>query len=186
MAEADKAVMLDRLEHLFRARGAEAYMGEAVTVAEHMLQCAALGQAEGAPAGLVAAALLHDIGHLTGSDGEYSPDDLIDRAHERSGAAFLAGQFPPEVVEPIRLHVAAKRYLCATDPAYFDRLSPASKHSLQLQGGPMTGEEVAAFEHEPFHRDAIRIRRWDDTGKVPGLVIPTIGDFRALLTPLLG
>lgn len=186
MAEADKAATLDRLEQLFRARGAEAYMGEAVTVAEHMLQCATLARAEGASDALVAAALLHDIGHLVGSNGEYSPGDVVDRAHERSGAAFLAADFPPEVVEPIRLHVAAKRYLCATDRAYFGRLSPASQHSLQLQGGPMSEAEVAAFEREAFHRDAIRVRLWDDTGKVPDLEIPAIGDFRALLHPLLG
>jgi phosphonate degradation associated HDIG domain protein len=174
--------IIDRLESLFVRRGAEAYLGEPVTVADHMLQCAALALAEGAPETLVAAALLHDIGHLSeGAAGEYSPDDTVDKRHDRAGAKFLEGHFPAAVVEPVRLHVSAKRYLCATDASYYDRLSAASKHSLALQGGPMSAEEVAAFESQPFHQEAVRVRRWDDGGKVEGLSVPTFQELRPLL-----
>ena len=176
--------IVERLEDLFRRRGAEAYLGEAVTVADHMLQCAALARREGAPDELLAAALLHDIGHLTGSLGEYTPEDIEDRRHESAGADFLQGSFPASVVESVRLHVAAKRYLCATDPAYYGRLSKASKHSLELQGGPMRADEAQAFDATPFHDFAVRVRRWDDAGKVADLEIPPFADYRTLLARL--
>ena len=172
---------IDRLEELFARRGAEAYLGEPVTISQHMLQCAALAQAEGASEPLVAAALLHDIGHLAGSGGEYRPEDTIDRRHDEGGAEVLAGHFPPLVVESVRLHVAAKRYLCATDASYYDRLSTASKHSLALQGGPFDVAGIAEFEAQPFHREAVRVRLWDDGGKVAGLSVPTFADLRPLL-----
>lgn len=173
---------IDRLESLFRQRGAEAYLGEPVTVAGHMLQCAALAQAEGAAETLIAAALLHDIGHLSeGVVGEYSPDDTVDKRHDRAGANFLQGHFIPAVVEPVRLHVAAKRYLCGIDAGYYGKLSAASQHSLALQGGPMNAAEIAAFEALDFHRDAVRVRRWDDGGKVEGLRTPTFEELRPLL-----
>lgn len=178
--------IIDRLESLFVRRGAEAYLGEPVTVADHMLQCAALALAEGAPETLVAAALLHDIGHLSeGAAGEYSPDDTVDKRHDRAGAKLLEEHFPAAMVEPVRLHVAAKRYLCATDAAYYDRLSAASKHSLSLQGGPMSAAEVAAFEGLPFSQEAVRVRRWDDAGKVEGLGVPTFRELRPLLERML-
>jgi phosphonate degradation associated HDIG domain protein len=176
--------IIDRLEALFVRRGAEAYLGEAVTVAEHMLQCAALAQAEGAPDALVAAALLHDVGHLTGPGGEYEPGDTHDRRHEQAGADALEG-FPPVVVESVRLHVAAKRYLCATDATYQGRLSRASQHSLSLQGGAMDPAEVAAFEQALFGREAVRVRLWDDGGKATGLRSPAFSDFRPLLERVL-
>ena len=172
---------IDRVEEMFVRRGAEAYLGEPVTVAQHMLQCAALAQAEDAPEDLVAAALLHDIGHLAGAGGEYRPDDTEDRRHEEGGAAVLEGHFPPLVVSAVRLHVAAKRYLCAVDPSYQARLSTASQHSLSLQGGPFTSEETAAFEALPFHREAVRVRLWDDGGKVAGLRVPSFAELRPLL-----
>lgn len=184
MAEMGNKAMIDRLDDLFRRHGAEAYAGEAITVADHMLQCAALARLERASEQMIAAALLHDVGHLTESNGEYSPDDVIDRAHEQAGAAFLQGHFPAEVVEPIRLHVAAKRYLCATDPAYAARLSSASRHSLLLQGGPMDDAEIAAFERERFHRDAVRLRIWDDAGKVTDIEVPGFEAYRSLLGAL--
>ena len=171
---------IEALAELFRRRGAKAYLGEPVTVAEHMLQCAALADAEGAPDALVSAALLHDIGHLTGAAGEYRPDDVKDRRHEEAGAAILKG-FPPAVVDSVRLHVAAKRYLCTIDDGYHDRLSPASRHSLVLQGGPMNASERAMFEAEPFHREAMQVRRWDDAGKAAGLLTPGFDFYRSLL-----
>jgi phosphonate degradation associated HDIG domain protein len=177
--------IIDRLENLFVQRGAEAYLGEPVTVAQHMLQCAALALADGAPDSLVAAALLHDIGHLSeGAEGEYTPDDTVDKRHDQAGAKLLEGHFPPAVVEPVRLHVAAKRYLCATDPSYYGRLSVASKHSLALQGGPMSEAEIAAFEALGYHDEAIRVRLWDDAGKVEGLSVPTFRELRPLLERL--
>src|SRR5262249_26828453 len=118
----------------FRARGASAYLGEPVTLREHMLQTAAAAEAEGAPAELVAAALLHDVGHLLHDGPEDAAEHGLDTEHEEVGFRFLASRFPDTVVEPVRLHVAAKRYLCAVDPAYRDLLSSASLLSLELQG----------------------------------------------------
>lgn len=154
---------------LYGARGAQAYFGERVSVTEHGLQAAHFAQAEAAPDAMVVAALLHDIGHLL----EAAPDDIeewtLDARHEEIGARWLARHFPAAVSEPVRLHVPAKRYLCATDPAYFARLSTASVHTLKLQGGPMSGAEVAQFEAQQFWREAVRLRHWDDQGKVAGL-----------------
>jgi phosphonate degradation associated HDIG domain protein len=169
------------IAELFERRGAEAYLGEAVTMAEHMLQTAALAQAEGAPDALVAAALLHDIGHFTGALGEYSPEDTVDRRHDLAGAEALASVFPPAVTECVRLHVAAKRYLCAIDANYHDKLSEPSKHSLSLQGGPMSDTEIAEFRRLAFHQDAVRVRLWDDGGKTEGVQTPTFESFRPLL-----
>lgn len=177
--------IIDRLESLFLRRGAEAYLGEPVTVAQHMLQCAAQALAEGAPDSLIAAALLHDIGHLSeGAEGEYSPEDTFDKRHDQAGAKVLEGHFPAAVVEPVRLHVAAKRYLCATDQSYYGRLSAASKHSLALQGGPMAEAEVTAFEALGFHDEAVRVRLWDDGGKVEGVRTQTFEELLPLLRRL--
>jgi len=169
------------IDDIFTRRGAEAYAGESLTVAEHMLQTAALAQAQGAPETLVAAALLHDIGHFTSEFGEYSADDTEDKHHDDAGARLLEGAFPPAVTECVRLHVAAKRYLCATDDLYDDTLSAASKHSLALQGGPMSAAEIEAFRGLAFHADAVRLRRWDDSGKVAGLETMDFAAFKPLL-----
>ncbi|MBS0363979.1 MAG: HD domain-containing protein [Proteobacteria bacterium] len=178
-------IILARLEDLFARRGAEAYLGEPVTVAQHMLQCADLARAEGAPDALVAAALLHDIGHLTGPLGEYTQADTFDRRHEQAGAETLAGAFLPAVVEAVRLHVDAKRYLCAADATYRDRLTPASQHTLSLQGGPMSPAEVAAFEARPHHEAAVQVRLWDDAGKDAARAALAFADFRPLLQRLI-
>ena len=154
----DRSNIVSFLAEIFEHHGAESYLGEPVTIAEHMLQSARLAERENASDELVAAALLHDIGHYAGEFGTYSPDDKEDRHHEDAGAAVLDKFFPPVITECVRLHVPAKRYLCATDPEYFDRLSPASVHSLSLQGGPMTKDEIAAFEANPFHREAVQVR----------------------------
>ena len=173
---------VDEIFALFTQRGAGAYYGESVSMAEHMLQAAFFAQAEAAPAALVVAALLHDVGHLI----EAVPDDIADwttdARHEEVGSRWLAQRFPASVSEPVRLHVPAKRYLCATDDAYFAKLSPASVVTLKLQGGPMTRDEAARFEAEPFCRDAVRIRRWDDAGKIAGLVTPKLEDYGALIS----
>jgi phosphonate degradation associated HDIG domain protein len=179
------ADIIDLIDDIFNRRGAEAYAGESLTVAEHMLQTAALAEAEGAPETLIAAALLHDIGHFTSEFGEYTSTDTQDKHHDDAGAALLEAYFPPAVTECIRLHVAAKRYLCATDPTYTNTLSPASKHSLGLQGGPMSESEIAAFQEEAFCADAVKLRRWDDSGKVDGLPTTTFATYKPLLKKLL-
>jgi [1-hydroxy-2-(trimethylamino)ethyl]phosphonate dioxygenase len=166
---------------IYTARGAGAYFGERVTIAEHSLQTAWFARQAGAPEPLVVAALLHDIGHLLEEVPERIEDWSTDARHEEIGALWLAGRFAPEIAEPVRLHVPAKRYLCATDARYFARLSPASVHTLGLQGGPMSPAEVARFESEPFFRDAVRVRHCDDQGKVAGLKTPGLQEYLALL-----
>jgi phosphonate degradation associated HDIG domain protein len=167
--------IVDDLLAIYGRRGAEAYFGESVSVTEHALQSAHFAQRAKAPAALIVAALLHDIGHLI----EPAPDEISDwthdARHEVSGARWLAAHFGPEVSEPVRLHVAAKRYLCATDPGYAKVLSPASVKTLQLQGGCMSAAEIAAFEAEAHFRAAIKVRRFDDGAKVAGLAT---ADFR--------
>jgi phosphonate degradation associated HDIG domain protein len=172
------------LQALYDRRGAGAYFGEAVTMSEHGLQAAHFAQAAMASEALVLAALLHDIGHLL----IVVPDDIADwhhdAHHERIGARWLSRRFGPEVSEPVRLHVPAKRYLCATDPAYFARLSPASVRTLELQGGLMGTAEVTAFESEPYWREAVQVRQWDDAGKVTGLRTPAFSQYVALIERL--
>lgn len=177
----DRDTIIPFLADIFRRRGAEDYLGEPVTVAEHMLQGAALAEGEDAGDELIAAALLHDIGHFTSEFGPMSIGDERDNFHDEAGAAVLAPFFPPVVTECVRLHVAAKRYLCATDPGYFGKLSPASVHTLKLQGGPMSAAEVDGFRTNPFHQQAVRVRLWDEAGKMPGVQTPGFDHYAPLL-----
>jgi gamma-butyrobetaine dioxygenase len=173
------------IEELFASEGAADYLGEAVTQAAHMLQAAALAEQAGATPALVAAALLHDVGHFTGT---ITGRDLMrgtDNWHSEQGANWLAQWFGPAVTEPVRLHVAAKRYLCAVEPGYFGRLSPASVYTLGVQGGPMAGDELAAFEANPFGKDACQVRRWDDDAKDADAPTPPFGRFVPVLAGLL-
>jgi gamma-butyrobetaine dioxygenase len=167
---------IDAIAELFAGRGARDYLGEAVTIGEHMRQAGALAEAAGAGEPLVAAALLHDVGHLRHD---------TDARHGSGGARWLSQWFGPAVTEPVRLHVAAKRYLCAAEPGYFGRLSPESVRTLALQGGPMTPEQAAAFEALPYARDAVAVRRWDDEAKDPSVAPPRFAHFEPLLTSLL-
>jgi len=169
---------------IFQGRGCAAYFGESVSVTEHALQAAYFAQAESAPPALIVAALLHDIGHLIEDVPADIADWTSDAGHERVGARWLAQRFPPEICEPVRLHVPAKRYLCATDDRYFAKLSAASVATLRLQGGTMSAPEVARFETERFHKEAVLLRRWDDRGKVAGLTTPSLGDYRAMMDGL--
>jgi gamma-butyrobetaine dioxygenase len=162
---------VESIVQLLRMRGEEAYLGEPVSQLEHALQAAHLASAAGAPDALVVAALLHDLGHLLPSPEETST------IHDEKASSWLAPHFGPEVTEPIRLHVLAKRYLCATDPSYSGVLSPASIESLELQGGPLNAAEIGSFEQNPFHQDAVRLRRWDDAAKIPGLAVPDVARY---------
>ncbi len=172
---------IDEIFTLFARQGDEAYFGEPVSQTEHALQAAYEAEQEGAPDLLVVAALLHDVGHLLHGEAENIADRGVDARHEEVGEAWLSRSFGPEVAEPVGLHVPAKRYLCAVDPAYAEQLSPASVQSLALQGGPMSEEEVRAFEQHPCSRAAVRLRRWDDMAKVPGLEVPGLAHYRARL-----
>src|SRR5438128_5804732 len=157
---------------LFGTAGRAAYFGEPVSQEEHALQCAHLADQQGADDSLVVAALLHDVGHLLHHQGEDIAEQGADAQHEVIGQAWLMRRFGSAVAEPVRLHVAAKQFLCATDPHYLAQLSPASQLSLKLQGGPFSPADCAAFAQSPFHAAAVRLRRWDDEAKVPGLAVP--------------
>jgi gamma-butyrobetaine dioxygenase len=167
----------ETIGQLFAGPEARDHMGEPVPIGEHMLQAGALARAAGADPALVAAALLHDIGHLLGED-----DD--EERHGEAGANWLSQWFGDAVTEPVRLHVSAKRYLCAADAGYFGLLSAESVRTLALQGGPMTAAEVAAFEALPYYRDAVAVRRWDDQAKDPAVTAPRFAYFAPLLRDL--
>ncbi len=173
--------ILTEIERMLNNNGTGLYGGEAVTQTEHALQCAALAEADNASPKLVTASLLHDIGHLLEPDFERSTNRYKNLHHEDLGEAFLEKWFDKAVVQPVKLHVAAKRYLCATDETYFSKLSPASVRSLQLQGGPMSHKETGMFENNEYYRDAVRLRVWDDLAKQPGLKTPDVGHFLAFV-----
>jgi gamma-butyrobetaine dioxygenase len=167
---------IEAIAELFAGPGARDYLGEPVTIGIHMRQAGALAEAAEAEPPLVAAALLHDVGHLRQES---------DSGHGDAGAQWLSQWFGAAVTEPVRLHVAAKRYLCAGEPGYFGRLSPESVRTLALQGGPMTADQVAAFEALPFARDAVAVRRWDDEAKDPAVTPPEFSHFEELLKALM-
>ena len=186
---------------LFAGPGARDYLGEPVTIGEHMLQAGALAEAAGADSPLVAAALLHDIGHLLSEKANEpsgglgpppqaarpagsSPPENTDTRHGEAGARWLSQWFGEAVTEPVRLHVAAKRYLCADEEGYLGLLSAESVRTLSLQGGPMTAAEAATFEALPHARDAVAVRRWDDQAKDPAATAPGFAHFAPLLEAL--
>jgi len=171
----------ERIAEIFAAKGETAYFGEPVSQLEHALQAAWHAEREKAPAWLIVAALLHDIGHLLHDMPEHVADLGIDTRHEDLGHAWLAQYFGPEITAPVRMHVDAKRYLCATDPEYLKLLSPASVESLALQGGPFNDAQTREFEMRPFAREAVRLRRWDDLAKVPAMVVPGLEHYRGMI-----
>jgi phosphonate degradation associated HDIG domain protein len=166
------------IAQLLTRHGGDAYFGEEVTQLQHALQCAYLAVQHDADESLVAAALLHDIGHLL------PKTDASQEDHERQGACWLQPYFPLSVTEPISLHVPAKRYLCATVPDYLIGLSRASLESLNRQGGPMSNNEVRTFERHPYYRAALLMRRWDDAAKTPRLSVPPLVTYLPLLKNL--
>jgi phosphonate degradation associated HDIG domain protein len=172
------ALSITDIVQLYETRGAAQYGSEPVSQLEHALQCAALAEAAGATRELVAASFLHDLGHLLAEvPHEYGRD--VDDVHQYLAIPFLRGVFADAVLEPMRLHVEAKRCLCRTEPGYWDSLSPASKHSLELQGGTHSPAEAGRFLLRPHAREALSLRRWDDLAKVPGRAtpaLPTIAD----------
>ena len=175
---------LDEIRAAFARRGVETY-GEGVSQLEHALQCAMCAERDGAAPALIAATLLHDIGHLIHDLPVDIADQGIDAQHESLGSAFLSQHFGPDVTEPVRLHVAAKRYLATVEPGYFELLSPASVQSLHLQGGLLSPEESARFAAERFADDAIKLRRWDDEGKVVGWKTPDLAHFERYVSASL-
>lgn len=185
MVELNEHTIVDHLADIIERRGGESYLGEAVTMREHMLQAAQLASASGASDEVVAAALLHDIGHFSGEFPVEALDSGIDNRHQRSGADILSPYFPPLVVECVRQHVDAKRYLCATDDGYHDQLSQASKHSLELQGGAMDAAEAERFAKRDALDAITAVRRFDDEAKVPGRITPGFDAYRPLLMTLV-
>ncbi len=177
----DRSTIVAFIADIFRRRGADSYLGEPVTMSQHMLQAAVLAECENAADELVAAALLHDIGHYTSEFGPMSLGDTADNFHDEAGAKVLAPFFPQVVTDCVLLHVAAKRYLVATDPTYNGKLSEASKHTLTLQGGPMSADEVAEFRRNPHHEAAVKVRRWDEGGKDPAMATPSFAHYVPLL-----
>jgi phosphonate degradation associated HDIG domain protein len=169
------------LADIFERRGGEEYLGEPVTMAEHMLQGACLAEQQGEDEEIIVATLLHDIGHFTSEFGTFSMQDTHDKYHEEAGAKVLEPFFPAIVIDCVRHHVAAKRYICATDPKYFGELSEASRHSLKLQGGPMSAEEVAEFEKRPNVQEIVKVRHLDDAGKVAGMVTPGFAHYAPMV-----
>jgi phosphonate degradation associated HDIG domain protein len=178
--------IVDEIFDLFEKRGGTAYFGEPVSIVEHCLQAAHLAENARGSSSLVVAALLHDIGHLIHDLPEDVANRGIDSKHEDLACAWLSPYFGPEVTEPIRLHVAAKRFLCHSDPSYMRQLSPASIQSLGLQGGPLVDDAAADFVHSPYSEQALLIRRWDDLAKIPGLEVPGLQHYRSLLESTVG
>ncbi len=185
--------IIDTLADIFQRSEARSYQGQGVSMSEHMLQTAAGAERAQASPQLVVAALLHDVGHF-GTDFRDIVIDpkhatmlnaTVDLRHEEAGTRLLEPFFGPEVTEPIRLHVQAKCYLCAVEPDYFDKLSPQAVHTLSLQNGSMSLDEVAAFEADPHSHAATNLRRWDDEAVVPGLETPNFESYRRLIGSLL-
>lgn len=167
------------VKELFDSAKAEEYLGEDITLVEHMIQCAELAKKEGAPTWLVVAALLHDIGHILVPDAAIAQDSGVDLHHDEVGAEWIFRRFPINIVEAVRLHVDAKKYLVATQIGYIDNLSEASKITLAIQGGAFSTSESEEFISQPFAREAVQLRLWDDAGKVRRAVMSSLEDFES-------
>ncbi|MET3496132.1 phosphonate degradation HD-domain oxygenase [Variovorax boronicumulans] len=171
------SLSLDDIVGLFETKGHAQYDGEPVTQLEHALQSAHLAEQEGASSALISASLLHDLGHLLHDFGGTPTQQGLDDLHQYRCLPFLRALFGPATLEPIRLHVDAKRFLCARVPGYLEALSPDSKRSLQLQGGVFDEAQARAFEAVPYAMDAVRLRQWDDTAKLADADMPGLSHF---------
>ena len=177
--------LLNKIENIITERGTDSYLGEEVTMEQHMLQTALLAETEDGSDSAIAGALLHDIGHYSEAFAEEALEQGLNNYHEDSGAQILEGTFPEDVVASVKFHVSAKRYLCATDTNYFNCLSEASVHSLKLQGGPMDKHEILEFEKNPHLELCLKVRRWDDSAKVPGIKTPPFSHYLPVLQRLV-
>jgi phosphonate degradation associated HDIG domain protein len=177
--------ILEQIRALYKDKGGREYEGEGVTQLEHALQSAHFAEREGAPAELVCAALLHDIGHMLNDRGDTPTLRGIDDQHQLVALPFLRKHFPEPVLGPIRLHVDAKRYLCATRPEYYDGLSEDSKRSLKLQGGVFSAQDAARFIGLSHAPEAVRVRLWDDAAKLAGAATPDFAHYEPLLRACL-
>ncbi len=173
--------IVDFIGSIFDRRGGEEYLGEPVSMGQHMLQGATIAEQNEQPEEIIVGTLLHDIGHFTSEFGTFAMTDTEDRYHEKAGAEVLGRLFPSVITDCVRYHVAAKRYLCATKPEYFKRLSAASVHSLNLQGGPMNEQEIAEFETNPNLKQIIAVRYLDDAGKRPDMKTPDYWHFAPMV-----
>ena len=177
--------IVDFIGSIFEKRGDEEYLGEPVTMGQHMLQGATMAEQSREPDEIIIGTLLHDIGHFTSEFGTFSMEDTEDRYHEDAGAAVLEQFFPRVITDCCRHHVAAKRYLCATDPEYYQKLSTASIHSLNLQGGPMSEAELKDFEKNPNLKKILKVRLYDDAGKIPDMITPSFWHFAPLVQKMV-
>ena len=177
MTSQSQTAPVNRILDTLRQRGHEQYGTEAVSQLQHALQCATLAEQAGSNPSLVVAALLHDLGHLLHDLGEDAAERGVDDRHEYRAMGLLQRLFGAAVAEPVRLHVSAKRYLCAVDKGYWQSLSPASKTSLELQGGIYSAAAAAEFIRQPYAADAVELRRWDDLAKDPEAATPELDHF---------
>jgi phosphonate degradation associated HDIG domain protein len=170
---------LTDIEFLFLRHGSEQYSGEPVTQLEHALQTAYLAERSDASDTLVTACLLHDLGHLLNHQGETPSLRGIDDTHQYFALPFLRGLFPDAVLDAIKLHVDAKRYLCRANDSYWAKLSEDSKRSLELQGGVFDAAQATSFLAQPGAHDAVMLRQWDDLAKQTDWQTPTLAHFMA-------
>lgn len=167
---------------LFEQRGQGRYGSEQVSQLQHALQCALLAKRQGAGSTMIAAALLHDLGHIIDQQAMPESDqENLDDAHEQRAYEWIKAHFGKAVADPVRLHVAAKRYLCTVEPEYLAKLSPASLKSFHDQGGLMSQSQIDDFRDEPFAFEAVELRRWDDLAKDPHMQTPSIEEFAPIL-----
>lgn len=176
---------LNRILEILTTKGNTQYGQEVVSQLEHALQCATLAENDDRTLDLITACLLHDLGHLLHDLGEDVADRGLDDRHEYRAMPLLQTLFKSSVTEPIRLHVDAKRYLCALDSTYWEALSPASKRSLELQGGIFSPDDAASFIAQPYAKDAVQLRIWDDRAKVANLPTPDLEHFTPILVSCL-
>jgi len=176
---------LTRIVDILLTKGDAQYGTEAVSQLEHALQCATLAETNNSSPELITASLLHDFGHLVHNLGEDAAEKGIDDRHEYRALGYLKTIFSDAVTEPIRMHVNAKRYLCAVNTDYWDSLSPASKTSLELQGGIFSPAEAKDFISQTYGEDAVKLRIWDDLAKVKGLATPELEYFVTLINQII-